>query len=125
MLTVEGLVTGSGDVVALHEALGKILRTFEHSASLRGTDDGDGLGAGICLQFVVEALYQRVLGAYDHHVDAFLYTEGLDGLEVVSLHGDVLTAVAGAGVTWGDIEFLTLAALSNLPCQGVFTTATS
>ena len=34
VLAVEGLVAGCGDVVALHESLGKVLGAFEHGTGL-------------------------------------------------------------------------------------------
>ena len=103
MLAVEGLITGCGDVVALHKAFGKVLRAFEDGTSLGGANHRDVLGTGIGFQFVVDTFHQRILWAYHHHVDAFLHTEGLDGLEIVGLHGDILAAVAGACIAWGDV----------------------
>ena len=125
MLTVKRLIAGSGDVVALHETLGEILRTFEDGTSLRGANHGYVLRAGISLQFVVDAFYKGILRTNDDHVDAFLNDELLDGLEVVSLHSHVFATVAGTSIAWGDIEFLTLTALSNFPSEGVLTSATT
>ena len=76
-------------------------------------------------QVVVDAFYQRVLGTYYHHVYLLVGAELLDGLEVVSLHGYILSAVARTGIARGNIQFLTLAALSNLPCQCVLAPATA
>ena len=108
MLAVECLVACRGDVVAQHESLGKVLRAFQHGTSLRGTDDGDVLRALVLLQVVVDTLHQRVFRTYYHHVDAFFHYECLDGLEVVSLHGHILSTIAGASVAWSNIELLTL-----------------
>ena len=125
MLTIEGLVAGSGDIVTLHKTLGNVLRAFKHGTGLRGSDDGNALGAGIGLQFIIDTLYQGILRTYHHHVDGFLHTEGFDGLEVIRLHGDVLTTVARTGVAWCDIKFLTLLTLSYFPCEGMLTTSAS
>ena len=123
MLAVERLIAGGGDVVALHESLGKVLRAFEHGAGLRRTDDGHVLCPRVGLQVVVDTLHQRVFRSDDHHLDAPVGYELLDGLEVVGLHCHVLATVACSGITWSNIQFLTLAALSNLPCQGVLAAA--
>ena len=116
MLTVEGLIAGCRDVVTLHETLSEILRALEHGTSLRRTYHRHVFGARVVLQVVVDTLYQRVFRTYHHHVDALLCHELLDGLEIIGLHGDVLAAVRGARVARGDIQFLTLVALSDFPC---------
>ena len=108
VLAVEGLVACGRDVVALHESLGKVLGAFEYGTGFRRAYDGDIRCALVLLQIVVDALHQRVFWADDHHIDAFLNNKLLDGFEVVGLHGHVFAAVAGAGVTWSDIQFLTL-----------------
>ena len=123
MLAVESLVLGGGYVVALHEALGEVLRALEHGTGLRRTDDGDIRRPRVGLQVVVDALHQRVFRSDDHHLYAVVGDELLDGLEVVGLHGHVLATLRRAGVAGGNIEFLTLGALCNLPCQGVLTAA--
>ena len=91
------------------------MNALAKSFGLRGTDHGHVLGAGVSLQVVVDTLHQRVLGTYHHQVDTFLYHEGLDGLKVISLYRHVLAAVAGTGITWGDVEFITFLTLSNFP----------
>ena len=123
MLAVERLITGCGNAVALHEALGEVLGTFEYGTCLGGSDHGHVLRTLVGLEFVVDALYQRVFRTYHHHVDALFGDELLDGLEVVGLHGDILAAVACARIAWGDIQFVTFLTLSDFPCEGVLTAA--
>ena len=125
MLTIERLVAGSGDVVALHKRLGKILRAFQHGTGLRGPDNRHMLRALVSLQVVVDALYQRVFRTNDHHVDILSYHELLDDLEVVSLHGDIDATICRTRIAWGNIQFLTFLTLSNLPSQCVLTSATA
>ena len=125
MLTVEGLVAGCGNVVALHESLGKVLRTFQYGTGLGGTYYGNVLRSLVGLHVVVDAFHQRVFRSHDHHVDLLLHTELLDGLEVVGLHGNVLSYVGRTRIARGNEKFLTLAALSNLPSQRMFAPATS
>ena len=103
MLAIECLITGCGNVVTLHETLRKVFRTFEYGTCLGWSDNGNVLRAAISLQLVVDAFDQGILRAYDHHVDVFLHAEGLDGLEVVGLHGDVFATVTCTGVTWCNV----------------------
>ena len=121
MFTVKGLIAGGRDVVPLHKGLGKIFRAFEYGTGLGRADDRNGLRAGIGFQLVIDAFYQRVFRAYHHHVDGLFDTEGLDGLEVVGLHGHVLTTVAGTCIAWSNVKLLTFLTLSYFPCEGVLT----
>ena len=125
MLTIESLIAGCGNIVTLHEALGKILGAFKHCSCLRRTDNRYILCTGICFQLVVDTFYQGILRTNHYHVDLFVSDKSLDCLEVISLHGDILTAVTCTSITWGNIKFLTLTTLSNFPSQGVLTSATS
>ena len=94
--------------MTLHERLREVFRAFEHSTSFRRAYDGNVLGTLILLQVIVDALYQRVFGTDDHHLDAVLDDECLHSLKVIGLHGYVFTNVACPGITWGNIQFLTL-----------------
>ena len=76
-------------------------------------------------QVVVNALHQRVLRTYHHHVDGFLHAELLDGLEVVGLDGHVLATLPCPRIAGGYIQFLTSLTLCYLPCQRVLTAAAS
>lgn len=123
MLSVESLVACRGDMVALHECLGEILGPLQYRTSLCGTDDRNVLGARVSLHVVVDTLYQWVFRTNDHHVDVSLHAEVLHCLEVIRLHGNVLTAVAGSRITWGDKQFLTFLTLSNFPGEGMLSSA--
>ena len=103
VLAIEGLVAGRGDVVALHERLGEVLRAFEHSTSLRRSDDGDVAGARIAAEVVIDATHQRVFRSYHHHVDGMVGSEGLQCLEVVDADGDVLAHTARSGIARCDV----------------------
>ena len=83
------------------------------------------LGTLIGFQVVVDTFYQRVFRAYHHHIDVFCHHELLDNLEIISLYRDVGATIAGTGITWCDVQFLTLFTLSNLPSQRVLTSATA
>ena len=123
MLAVEGLIACCGDVVAHHKVLGEVLRAFQYGTGFRGTDDGNVLRAGVCLQVVVDTLHQRIFGTNHHHVDLLFDAECLDGLKVVGLHADILATIGCPGIAWGDIQFLTFLTLSDFPGQCVLTTA--
>ena len=103
MLAVERLIAGCGDMVALHETLGKVLGAFEYGTSLRRTNHGNVFCARIMLQVVVDTLHQRIFRTDYHHVDTISAYKLLDGLEIVGLHGDILTAVARSCIAWGDV----------------------
>ena len=97
------LIAGCGDMVALHETFGKVLGAFEYGTSLRRTNHGNVFCARIMLQVVVDTLHQRIFRTDYHHVDTISAYKLLDGLEVVGLHGDILTAVARSSIAWGDV----------------------
>ena len=123
MLAVECLIACCGNVVTQHESFGKILGTFQNGTCLRRADDRDVLRAFILLQVIVDTFYQRVFGAHNNHVDIVVDDKLFYGFKVISLHGYILTATARASIARGNKKFLTLAALSNFPCQGVLTAA--
>ena len=125
MLSVESLIAGCGDIVTYHESFGKVFRTFQYGASLRGTDNRDVLGAQVGFKVIVDTFYQWVLRTYYYHINAFLYTELLNGFEVVGLHADILTAVACSCVTWCNKQFLTFLTLSDFPCESMLASATA
>ena len=103
MFAVEGLVTGRGDVVALHKGLGEVLGAFEYGTSLGRTDDGNILRTLVLLQVIIDTLYQRVFGTDDHHINLVVDDKLLDGLEIVGLHGHVFAAIAGTGISWSNV----------------------
>jgi hypothetical protein len=122
---VEGGVGRRGDVVALHEGLGEILASLEHGTLTRGTDDGDGGGAHVVLEVVVDAVDQRILGAYDDHVDLMRKHEVLQPVEIVDADGHVLAHGRRTGIARSNVELVTFLTLSDLPCQCMLTPATS
>ena len=106
--------------MALHEALGKVLAALKYSTLLGRTNNRDGCQFGISLEVVIDTLYQRILGANNHHRDGIGKYECLDGVKVVGLHGHVLAHQCCTCIARSDEELFQLGALCNLPCQSVF-----
>ena len=125
MFSVKSLVACRGDMVALHECLGEILGPLQYRTSFRGTDDRDVLGAHVSLHIIVDTLYQWVFRTDNHHVDLLVDTELFHCLKVIRLHGNILTAVAGSRITWGNKQLLTFLTLSNFPGEGMLTSTTT
>ena len=99
----DALVAGSGDVVAHHEAFGKFLATFQCSTFGGGADDVDMAGGRVFLEAVEDALYQRVFGTHNNHVDFFLKGKGLECGKVCRLQVHILacfacTCIAGRNI---------------------------
>ena len=116
MLAVEGLIGSCGDVMALHEAFGKILASFQYGSGLAGTDNGNVSQFSIVLEIVVDALYQWVFGTNHYHLYAVSQYKNLDGIKVVSLHVYILAYCSCTGITRCDEQFLALLTLSDFPC---------
>ena len=72
------------------------------------------------LKKVVNAFYQWVFGAHDHHVDAVVEHELFDAFEIVGLEGDIVSHVGSSSVAGRDVELLHFLALGYFPGQGVF-----
>ena len=125
MLTVERLVAGSRDVVALHEALGKVFRAFQHGTGLRRTDDRNACRTLVGLELIINATHQGVFGSYDHHVDIVLQDEFLQIVEFVDADGHVLAVVDCSGIAGRNEQLLAFRTLGNLPCQRMLTAAAS
>ena len=111
--------------MAYHECFGKVLRPFQYGTSLRWANDGNILRALVSSHVVVDTFNQWVFGAYNHHVNGLSNAKLFDSFKVVCFHGYIFSAITGAGVAWGDEQFLTFLTLCNLPCQGMFATATA
>ena len=111
--------------MTLHESFCKILASLEHCTRLRRTNNWYRRCAFIVLEVIVYTFYERIFRAYDHHIYAFLYAECLQRFEIVCLYGYVFACICRSGVTRSDVKFITFAALSNLPCKGVFPSSTS
>ena len=112
-------------MMAFHERLGKVFGAFQYRTCLGRADNRNTGRTLIFLKDIVDTLYQRIFGADDNHVDLFLNGKILEVVEVVYCDCDILTDCFRTGITWCDKEFATLCTLCNLPCQGVFTTATA
>lgn len=111
--------------MALHKALGKVLRAFEHGTSLRRADNGHVLYVVALLKVVVYALYQWILGANHHHVHPMGHHKVGHGVKVVGLDGHILTGIGCAGVARCNVEFVDEGALCYFPCQCVLAAATA
>lgn len=125
MFAVEGGVGRRGNVVPLHEAFGKVLGTFEHGTGLRGTDDGNGAQFVALLEIVVDAFYQRVFGAYHHHVHLVFNDELSNPVEIVGLDVNILAYAGRACVARCDIEFFDFLALCDFPGQSMLAASAS
>ena len=111
--------------MSLHERLGEVFRAFEHGSRLRRTDDWDVASERVVGEVVVDALHEWVFWSDDDHVDMVCIDEFLQFLEVVDPDVYVFAAVACSGISWCDIQFLYLFALSYFPGECMFATAAS
>ena len=112
-------------MVSLHESLGEIFAALQYGTGFRWPDDGNPLGARIVLERVVNAIHQWVFRAYYHHVNLPFNGKVFQFVELVDADSNVLATVFCACIAWCDVQFLTFLALSNLPCEGVFSAAAS
>ena len=122
-LAGEGLVGSRGNMVALHEALGKVLAALQHGTLTGGTDDGNILQSLIGLEIIVDSLHQGVFGTYHDHVDALGEDKGLDAFEIIGLEGYVLTHTLGSGIAGSNKKAFYLGTLAYLPGKGMFAPA--
>ena len=111
--------------MAFHELLGKVLAALEHGAGLGGTYHGHAGSTLVGLEVVVDALDQRVFGAYHNHIHTVVGDKLLERLKIIGLDSHILTHTGCTGVSGSDKEVLHFLALSDFPGQGVFATAAS
>ena len=72
---------------------------------------------------VVDAVHERSLWSYDHHVNAFFQGSLLYALEVGYAHVDVLAAIRCSRIAWSDVQFLNFWTLCYFPSDGVLTSS--
>ena len=116
----EALIAGGRDVVAHHEALGKLLAALEAGTLFRRADDGDMFQFVVCDEIIVYTFYQRVFGAYHHHVDVVFHGKTAKGVEVGGRYFYVGADSGGPGITGSDEEAVGFGTLFQFPGQGAF-----
>ena len=110
--------------MAQHESLGKIFRTFQLRAGLRGTDNGNAAQGLIALEIIVDAFHERVLRPYDHHIDIMVEGKAGHAVEVRRFEfRHVRASLRRAGIAGRDKEFFYFVALGDFPCQRMFAAA--
>ena len=111
--------------MTLHETLGKVLAALHLGCILGRAYYGNGCESLVCLKVVIDTVYQRILRAYNNHVNLLVQDKSLDGVKIVGLDGYVLTYVCGTGVARCDVKLVKLWALGNLPGQSMLTASAS
>ena len=123
--TVEGTIGRRRDIVAQHELLGEVLGSLQHRSLLRRADNGDSTGTRVLLEAVVDALDKRVLRANYYHIDSVINSKRFQCVEVAHVDGDILAHQSRTGIARGDIQFVTLSALRQFPCQRMLASTAS
>ena len=124
-LGCKGLIGSCRDLVAHHEVLGKVLGTFELCASLGRTDDGDGPQLLVGQEEIGNATHQWVFRSHDNHINLIFQHKLSDTTEVVNFQWDVDAHLTGSCIARSNVQRLCLGRLSNFPCEGVLTAATT
>ena len=111
------------DVVAHHEAFGKLLAAFQAGAFLRRADDRHRFQRLVVSEIVVDAFNQRVFVAHDNHCHTVVDGKFAYGFEVERRQCHIFTILFGSAVAGGDEEFRKAWALVEFPCQSRLATS--
>ena len=125
MLAVEGGVCRCRYAVTLHEAFGKVLRSFQLRAGPGRSDHRNITKQGMTFEIIIDAFHQRIFGANNHHVYLAVNDQLCYPVEIVGLYIHILSHGSRSGIAGSDIEFLDFRTLCNLPSQRMLAASAS
>jgi len=112
-------VFGSGDAVALEEALGESFAGFKHGGGTRGTEDAKAA----LLELIDDTERKREFGTNDSEVRTLGFREADHGVEVFEIERNAAGDLSHAAVAWGANDLRNARAARDGPGESVFATA--
>ena len=116
MVAVEGGVSSRGDIVAFHEAFGKIFRTFQLCTHLRRTNNLHIAEQTMILEIICDTFNERHFWSNNHHVNFVVDDKVCHLIEVSWRYLHIFSNGRRAGITRTDVEFFDFWTLCYFPC---------
>src|SRR4051812_23006789 len=107
----------------LHKLFGKILAALQLGCFLLRTYHRNTFQLLIVQEKVMNAFYQRFLGANQNQVDVIAEHKSLDAFKVGNFKVNIGAILRSTGITGCNKKVLTLWTLSDFPGEGTFPSA--
>ena len=128
LIILKSAISGSRDVVFVHQFFGKLLAALNACGGLCGGEDGKS-----CLmELVGDPIHQGRFRTNDGKIDALFLGEGAKCRSIVFVNGDQVHRSTGflrnrqhSGIARGNVELRFERRLGSFPSNGVFAAATT